>query len=386
MFLNLFLKEIKGLFKSITFYIFIFVVLLFYISQLPVPRDIKSIEPQPGARSYGNVKITDITEEMQTLYNQMSFDYNNGSIMKYGFINKYVTLSQNEKNEIKSAMDRIGSHEEGMRLDIKVSYDEYLKILRELDKRLGGGTEYGDKYREMAAVRPKTYEEARLEFDKILREDNITGAAGRETADYLGITAGFFPIFLSTFVLMKDKRYKMHELIGSRKVSSFAYIFSKYFAIVLGAMIVYILIATYATFTYWKIANEISYTIDFLGFYRYIFGWILPTVMFTTSLGMLVSLVFGNGIVAIPMQFILWMSSLLPLYGDYNFTKFIIRFNTFGATSEYNSWFIDILINRLFFSALSIVIVATVALIWSRKRGSLNGIFGKGIKPYKVQL
>lgn len=392
MFYSLFKKELKYIFRNITFYIFIVIVGLFYFTQFtsvgsieslkpPTPKEVEKQESLGKRSGYGVKKITDHKKEIREVYLYLNRDYNSGSILKEKIIiNVNVKLSAKEKGYIKEAMEKIAPDEYFDNDDpnlVKVSYKEYLNIVRDLDKKLGGGTSYGDKRRSAELSEPKTYEDALKDYKELIQKDKVTNAGARLFADYMGITAGFFPVFLAAFILMKDKRSKMQELICSRSISSYTYILSKYLALCTALFIPYILYATHVTFIFFKVGIANNCTIDIWAFYKFSFYWIVPTILFTVALGMLISVVFNNGVIAIPIQFILWLNSLMPLKGNYSLNKFIIRFNTFGDYQSYVSWSKSIAINRLFYLIISIMIIFITAFIWSKKRGAQH---------FKVQL
>jgi hypothetical protein len=124
--------------------------------------------------------------------------------------------------------------------------------------------------------------------------------------------------------------------------------------------------------------------IDYFAFFKYTLFWIAPTVMFTSGVGALISIIFGNGVAAIPVQFMLWMNSLMPLRGDYGLTKLVIRFNTAGAYEEYIGWVHNIGINRIFYVLISAGLVLIGTWVWSLKRGAGSGVFKKHYKARAV--
>lgn len=384
MFWNLFKKELKYIFKNITFYIFIIVVGLFYFTQFSPPSTTKNFKPiapsglndKERMLGYGSKDITDPKKEIREMYMNLYRDYESGSIYKEKLmLNVTVKLDENEKQYIKDAMESIASDEYLNNKDenlIKVSYEQYLNIMEDLDKKLGGSTYYGEKRRHTVLNEPKTYEDALKDYKELLEKDKLTNAEGRVFADYMGITAGFFPVFLSAFILIKDKRSKMQELICSRSVSAYTYILSKYTALCTAVLIPYFMFASYSTFIFYRIGNFNNYNIDMLAFFKYTIWWVTPTVLFTVAVGMLISVIFNNGIIAIPIQFILWISSLTPLSGNYSLSKFIIRFNTFGDYSNYIKWSETIAINRVFYIAVSAILALIASLVWSKKRGAVG--------------
>lgn len=386
MLVQLIKKDIKYLFKNVTLYIFFGVVLLFYTSQFAGDLDrVKPAKPEPGQKYYGSVVITDKTEEIKEIFRNLNWDLDRDAFERNGFINKIVKLSSDERSLLKNAADKIGTFNDDRSINIKVTYDEYLKIARELDKELGGNTCYGDKYKRTILNRDMTYEEALEEFDNVLNKDKITNAYARLFADYMGITAAFFPVFLSAFILTRDKRSKMHELIYSRSVNSYTYITSKYIALVTSAFLIYLAAATLATVKFSVLAYQNSYNIDYLAFFKYTFAWILPTLMFTTAFGMFTSMLFNNGISAIPLQFALWMTSATPLEGSYGISKILIRFNSIGDYSKFVLWKQEIIINRIFYVLISIILIFITAQLLEWRRSGELGIFKKPEKGNILQ-
>ncbi len=388
MLIKLISKDIKYLLKNITLYLFFIVVILFYNSQFygDIGDIQRPIKPVPGQNYYGSVIITDRTEEIKEVFRNLNRDLDNGTFEVNGFINKMVKINDDERDLLKEATNRIGFYDiDTKEINIKASYEEYLKIVREVDKKLGKNTSYGDKYRKITLNRNMTYEEAVTEFNDVLNKDKLTSAYARLFADYMGITAAFFPIFLSAFILTRDKRSKMHELIYSRNIKSSIYVISKYIALVASTLLVYLALATHATIKFSIFAAQNKYIIDYLAFYKYTIIWILPTLMFTIAFGMFISLILDNGILALPIQFVLWITSLMPLKGDYNLGKILIRFNTVGSYNKYILWSKDIITNRIFYAVLSIGIVFITALLLSYKRGGGFGVFTKSKKDNVLQ-
>lgn len=394
----------KYQFKSVTFYLFIFVVGLFYFTQFAPPDINSSLKPIPpneleqsGSKYHSPYGITldrEPKEQIKAVYIQMLQDLTRGEYLSYGsIINRSIKLSKEKKKALIDAMEEISPgtldaknlkiEKEG--LNINVTFERFEEIVRGLDRKLGGSTVYSDAYRLNISQRPRTYEEAAADFNSLLQKDKLTNGYGRYFADYMGITAGFFPIFLAAFLLTRDRRSRMHELINSRKVSSVVYLTAKFTALSAVLLLCYLVFATHAAYVFYMIASANSYSIDMLAFYKYTLFWVLPTILFTTSVGMLISTIFDYGIVAIPVQFIIWMSSMLPLKGDYSLYKSVLRFNTVGDYDLYIKWLPAILTNRVFYTIISIVLVLIASWIWSWKRGAGDGLISRLSKPGTIQ-
>jgi ABC-type transport system involved in multi-copper enzyme maturation permease subunit len=345
-------KELKLQLRSITLYIFFAISFLFYLTQFNPPNINVPIEP---------------IDEMHFMYQQMKSDYKS-----------WITLDSEQKAYFKSVIEKM--HQGGLdktepitKIIFDVNYQEYDKLLEQLNTKLGGKTYYGKQLRE-AYLKGNynndnsTYEQRKKNFDLLLQNQSVTQPYGRVFADYLGLTAGILPLFLSAFVLTRDKRNQMHELIYSRNISSFTYVISKFIAVSFLVLICYLLLATHTTIVFAKLGSFYGYSIDCFAFYKYTFAWVLPTILFSTALSMLLSIAFGNGIIAMPVQLVIWLLCLSPLLGDYKFFKPIIRYNLLTTYNEYSSWSMSICANRIFIFAVSILIIFAASKVLSLKR------------------
>ena len=389
MFWQLFCKELKFHFKSITYYIFVVIVALFYFSQVTLPKGIDEIKPMSKEeirkiisklpeekRDFARFRyenssprkpIADIKMKQKAMCQQLNMELNDkiARVYKAGF-EKKVKLSDDQIDIMKKALDKISPEKQ-------ISEEEFVKVLNEVDEGLGGGSYYGEKMRESILNRSATYEEALEEYNAILKEDKLTNAEAREFADYMGITAGLFPIFITAFILIRDIKSGAQEIIFSKRVSSFRYIFTKYLAALVALIVPYLIMATHQTLIYSKIASENKITIDYLAFYKYILMWIVPTLMFVTALGMVFAVIIRKPIVAIIVQFMLWAISITDLTTQsYSLYIIFIRYNAVTSNTEYMKWAHSININRMFYFVLSIIMMFLTAFIYNRRRGALG--------------
>lgn len=385
---QLFCKELKYHFKSITYYIFIAVVIMFYFSQVELPKNLEDIKPLSKEQieekvsklpeeqreyqramlksAYGSKPMTDVNKKQRVMYNYMDNELKEkvASVYKFAFLKK-VKLSDAQVNAFKDAMGKISP-------DKQISEEEYTKVLNDLDKALGGGSHYGEKLRGNITRESKTYEDAMKEYNIQLKEDKVTNVDARVFADYMGITAGLFPIFIAAFILIRDMKSGAQEIIFSKKTSSLKYVLTKYFTAIAAFIIPYLITATHATFTYIKLAGDSGIAIDYFAFYKYILMWVVPTLMFVTALGMFLGVLFKKPIAAIIVQFLLWCTSIPDLYGSYGLRKYIIRFNRGVVNTEYMKWANTIMVNRLFYFILSLLIISLAVFIYNRRRGSVG--------------
>ncbi|WP_058301280.1 ABC transporter permease [Gorillibacterium timonense] len=254
---------------------------------------------------------------------------------------------------------------------------DVVQMAADLDRKLGGWTHYmRDGMTFMDGI--YTYEEAmaqyRLEEAEYLqrvKEGQVYPGMARLFCDYMGLTAGIFPVFLAAFALSRDRASRMNELIASRRVRAWSYVGARFTAYALLISLVYLLLSVLAAWeTAAALEGEGAFWTALPIFLAHGAGWLLPTVWATTAFGMLVYTLFGSGLAAIPLQIAWWLISALPLIGDYRLYKLILRFNTPTEAATYRHYAGDILTNRIFYSILALLMVEAAALLWERRRSS----------------
>ncbi|QOR35315.1 ABC transporter permease [Clostridium sp. 'deep sea'] len=335
------------------------------------------------AFNYGSKEMVDDHKKMKAVILNLIGDYHCNSIYTYpiGFYKK-VILTEKRKQAMLNAVNLvvenganyIDNKQAISNMKFKCTFDEFNTIMDKLNRQLGGGSVYDSNRRSSYFYsESRNYDEAMLVYQSIVKDDKYSNSFARCYCDYMGITASLFPIFLAAFVLPRDKRFKMHELINSKKIKSYSYVLAKYLAIVILLFLGYMFIAGLATSSFIKIANSSNLVIDKLAFFKYTLYWVMPTVMFVTALAMFLSVLFNNGIVVIPIQFILCMTSMLPLVGSYGLKKFFIRLNSVISYADFSQYSNQIMFNRIFYVFLSIVLVVLTSIIFKRNRSNYNG-------------
>lgn len=386
MVLNIIFKEIKYQLTNITFYGFFVVVLLMFFSQLGIPVKEDLALPTQSEKFYSTEKIIDNDEKMKKIYLLLNKNYSDGTVLKYKFsfgynssltdiqrtylkavIYKIYTIDTNvQENYLITETNKNDTFDDETNLKLNVSYDEFLDILKDLDKNLGGNTIYSDPEKYRIYYKEISLTDAEKVFSDVMENDKFTNAYGRFFADYLGITAGFFPVFLSGFILAREKKKKDYEKTYKSKISFNKYLMARYIGLCICIMGCYFILATYATIAYSKFALDLNCIIDKMAIYKYTFGWIGPTVLFTTALGILISAIFNEAILVIVCQLALCFSSIRNLIGQYGLTKYIIRFNVFGENDSYLNFKSAIIQNRIFYTVFSFVIILLSSYIWIR--------------------
>ena len=369
MILKIMWSEIRYQLKNVTFYGFFIVVFLIFLSQLGIPQISDFTLSFQKEKYYRTQKIIDNEEKMKQMYLWLNKDYSEGTVSKYKFSVSYNSkLNDNEKKYLKSAIDDIYTFDSENNLQLKVTYNEYLDILKNLDDNLGNNTIYADPEEYGLYNEQISDENAEKIYKDVMEKDKFTNAYGRIFADYMGVTAGFFPVFLSAFIFIREKKKNEYEKLYSSKISFEKYILAKYLGICISIMSCYLILAVYVSLSYLKFSLNTDFVIDKMAVYKYAFCWIGPTVLFTTAFGIFIAAIFNNPLPAIVVQLILWGNSIKDLSGEYGLMHFVIRFNVFGEYDKYLQVKTSIIENRIFYTIISFVVVLAGAYIWNRFR------------------
>ena len=403
----LFFKECKKIVFSLAFVIYCIVVLAFYFTQFRSDTRTPLTKPVSGAESYG-----DIAKEIPEILMPAAIESLVGEYLSdgyaaypYGFY-KSVRLKEKDKARMAEIIaeisgipqDELDSFEDfqqgGYYMDENVyvvyqepnipeitipttmTYEHFRELMQEADQIIGGGSKYSDSFIvENFSLVPKTYEDALAEYEYFTSEDKITGAYARLFCDYLGIFLAIMPVFAAVALTGLDKRSRMEQLVYSRKISSAKLIFTRYFALI-SVMVIPVLLTTFEAYVAVKNIypdNELDST----AFLRYTVFWLIPNIMTAAAVGMLIT-ELASALLAIFVQGVWWFASVMAGSGglDGNIGKFtfVMRHNDLLKADVFNAEWSNIVFNRIFFSAVSILAVTLTVLIYEMKRrGVFNG-------------
>ncbi len=371
---KIFLKQIKEQTKSLSVLILIVAIFLFYYTQFigDIKRD--GIKPMPPRFKYNTVDETirgvTLEDHIEYAYNTMKADYNSGDTLRIKGINMlYEKINEEQRKFLEEAIKEME--------DISFqTIDEYYEFIYRVDKALGGNTVYSNENNFSSIIRSRYYDEEIEIYNAILKEDKITNAYGRLFADYIGIAISFFTVFVTAFTLTKDKRYNCNELIYTTSVPSYKYVLGKYLGDITITILILFLVTGHVTWLFHGFSKLTGDTISYGGFFKYSIVWIIPTIMFVTSLSYVIQLVFNNGIVSIIAQFFYWLYSMKNLLPQgIQPTKYFIRFNTIIPHSEFQPFVKGISLNRILFTIFSLVLLFLAIKLWDRKRGEMSNGF-----------
>lgn len=379
MFTRILRNEIKEKFKSLSILILLISLFLFYYTQFigDINRDgIKPIPPRAdfstddSGEGYEYTPGVTLEDFIKFTYETMKSDYASGETLKIKGINRsYEKLNEEQRQFLASAIIEMEN------TIFEYSY-QYEAFVEKIDKALGGNTVYNEESGFYHIIRNRTYNDDMKKYNSILEEDKITNAYARLFADYIGISIGFFTVFVTAFTLVKDKRYSVSELIYTTEISSYKYILGKYLGDILVTAFIVLLTAGHATWVFHHFSKITGDSISYLAFFKYSILWIFPTIMFVTSLSYVLQLIFNNGIVPIIVQFFYWRYSMTPLVSiEVQPLKYYIRFNRIVPYSELKPFIANINLNRILITVFSVGLLLLAIKLWDRKRGDINNGF-----------
>ena len=426
----LLLQEIKKIVKSIPYLIFVAAIIIGLFSQ-GVFRfgDDPLQEPQPGS-SYG-FKQEEIAEQiMPAALRDLLTEFSNNNYTTYpiGFL-KHVKLSEGEQAKIAEILSEItgnnkerilqevagispggsdnytfqiggdamqqdgnggftiGSDENQQNSSEKMTfavrddmdYSRFKELMGQADYLLGGGSNYAVDSLIGYGTVPLTYEEAKERYDLAVSSDQVTGGYARLFSDYAGVMVlSILPVFLAVILSMKDRRAKMEALIYTKETSAVKLTFIRYLALVIAAMAPVIILSYVSNVMVWSSYSGMQ--LDYLAPLKYDFGWLMPSVMISTAIGMFLTELTGTPI-AVVVQGFWWMLDvklgIKSVPSGYALFRLAPRHNV-GAdslfrTQDYLDHFGDLVQNRLLMAGIALALILLTIFIYEAKR---KGKFG----------
>lgn len=412
---TLFKKECRTLFKSLIFWLYMLALCLFFFSQMGTITF--ESKPEPGQEGSYGYKLSDRKEDrMSGTLGLLAESWMQDSFTTapVGFTKK-VTLNEEEKEEIASVLtkdtglsteeiqNRYDQWEEEntakmpdgsmMFLDGNFSlepkegldYEEFMKDMDEVCEILGPGSDFTEDHIRQNAMVEMTYEDALKEYENLVEKDGLTGGYARLFCDYMGIILAILPVFVAATREIRDKRASMQELIYTRKASSYTIIFSRYAAICFGMFLPVLLLSFYPLAECIGFAKGKGIDLHPGAFALYSLGWLLPTILVVTALGMFVTELTQTA-AGVLVQAAWWFFSVFSgedSMGGGNYGMNLIpRHNTELNYSGFHAQFSQLVQNRVFYAVLALALVVGAAMVFeARRKGRWgNGTLSRGRK------
>ncbi|MNI02578.1 ABC-2 family transporter protein [compost metagenome] len=399
--MKLFLTECRQTSKSMIYFVFIGVMLLFYFTQLSdfAGSDIAEVQnasgyniqnplmkPPPDADNYGSVEAEIPEQVMPAALNQLLSEYANNEYTTYpvGFY-KNVKLSQKQQEKVAAIVkDITGQRPEDLmnkqdKLPILITYESFKVKMAELDTLLGGGSNYEESRLQEYGNTPVTYEKKLAEYHNFLQVDQVTGAYARLFCDYMGIVISLFSVFVPVAFLIRDRKAGVKELLYSRKYSSAGFILARYFALVTMLLLPVLLLSLLPLTQLALYGSKHHITVDLWAFAKYILAWLLPTLMTTTAVAFVLTTLTDTPI-AIAVQLFWSYTDILSgssyIYGGHYGTQLAIRHNTLDNLQAMLDGLPALILNRSLYVLFSLLLVAITIVLYELKRRGKLDVYG----------
>lgn len=413
MFLELWKKECGQVAKSLIYWLYVIVLAVFFVSQLGSLKSHMLKEPKKGQDSYaeyGTMQSNDEREIMRTALSSLAQGiwYEDFTTYPVGFA-KHITLSEMEMDEIEGILlETTGMSRDAAGEDIArhfqennpensyvpyvaepkegLAYEDFLRKMERVSEILGPGSDFTEERMKASAKLPMDYEGAMEAYRDLVEKDGYTGGYLRLFCDYMGIILGILPVFVAATRILRDKRAQMQDLIFARKASSFAIITSRYAAMLCMMMAPVMVLSLVPVVECVTFTKGSGIALDYLAFLKYDLGWLLPTVMVVTALGLFLTEITESAL-AVLVQGIWWFAAISlgvdKLHGGQYGWNLIPRHNTEINYSGFANGFTQLVYNRIFYVILAFALTAVTILIYEKKRKGHLRRRGKILRNYK---
>ncbi len=407
---TLFVKECRQILKSLVYYIYLVIFVVFITSQMSGTEWIDELdEPQPGQQNYGYGLSDSESVLMETGLEKLFEEVRGRSFLTYPFgFAKDVVPDNSELEEITEILeyctgtDMMGleeaytaywmgvegemvdyetymRHLEGWHIPVRegLSYDEFLAGMEQVSQIVGKGSMYDGRYAHYAKE-PLSYEDAMQSYRELCEKDGVTGAQMRLFCDYAGIIVAFLPIFVGVASCLRDRRAKADEVIYSKAVSGFTLMASRYAANVVMVFVPVVIWAFLAQMPCVYEAASRGIAADGFAFLKYSVIWLLPVIMVILSASFLITEATDT-ILAIPILFAGGIASLFSasiLTGDFGW-KLIARWNEFGGYGRFAQEAGQLYLNRGLYVILAAAGIFLTVPVYGKKREGGSGPNGK---------
>lgn len=389
MFFSLLGKECKMWLKSILFFVYVIVLIMFYITQMDGSVITK---PYPDQEDYGLTYTTDETVIMEHTLRNLIMEYTQGSFTTYpiGFY-KEVILDEEEMSRISDIISNITGlqkekwmSQETVQVKKGFRFSEFKEEMDKVSRIIGAGSSYSKERLQRTEV-AMTYEQALKEYNDICQLDHVTGTYARLFCDYVGIILGILPAFFGVARVLRDRRSRAAQVLYTKSVPTVKVIAARYLSMVIVMVIPVLLLSSFAMSQAVYVAKAVGVVPDYLAFVKYSLLWLLPIILFVTAVSYVIGELTEN-VLSVLVCCAIWFAAIFMgssndlIYAGWNM---IPRFNSLGDAQLFQSILPQLIRNRFLYSGIAIILVVVAAILYEKKRR--GGIcYGRKIRENRV--
>lgn len=399
----MFIKECKKVICSMTFILYVVTVIAMYVTQYCNDEREAITAPRPG-ENYGMTVREEPGLIMPVAVESLLGDYFSGRYVAYPILfYKEVRLKEDKRLEMRAILEELtglsgeqidgfdgyreagyfcqGLDEQGnpimqfremelpeYSLPANLSYQRFCELMGQADDLIGGGSSYApDTLVSYFGKTPMTYEEARAEYEALMKPGELGRAYLRLHCDYMGIDLAVMPVFVAAALWHLDRKAQMQSLVYSRKSSTIRIVGTRYLALVCCMAVPVLLTLLYTMYSTGRLYPQTR--IAWGSGLQMALLWLLPDVLAVSALGALLTELFSP-LLAIFFQCVWWFVSLqtAELTGDVRRFGLQVRHNSLGKTAIWQSQESLFLYNRLSMAVLALLCLGAAAWVYARKR------------------
>ena len=276
--------------------------------------------------------------------------------------------------------------------EIQVSFERFKEIMEEVNHMIGRNSYFSWKMLKLYYF-GNDMEEAPIterQHREFYEGDRVIGAFARYYCDSISLRVLFLPAFVIVDLMLRDKRRKMQGLTYPRTISSAKLICTRYAAAVCMTMLPILILPVKSLVVLMRYCGSIGVQADVLAFIKYIFAWILPTVLLIMAISLAVTALLEN-YTAILLAGLIWLVGNPTVDklngGNYGLFDLIIRHNTLKGYGRMMENIQMLALNRITISVIALVLVGLAVFVYSKKRkGGLTFGRQKSAHHHKFKL
>lgn len=276
--------------------------------------------------------------------------------------------------------------------EIQVSFERFKEIMEEVNHMIGRNSYFSWTMLKLYYF-GNDMEEAPIterQHREFYEGDRVTGAFARYYCDSISLRVLFLPAFVIVDLMLRDKRRKMQGLTYPRTISSAKLICTRYAAAVCMTMLPILILPVKSLVVLMRYCGSIGVQADVLAFIKYIFAWILPTVLLIMAISLAVTALLEN-YTAILLAGLIWLVGNPTVDklngGNYGLFDLIIRHNTLKGYGRMMENIQMLALNRITISVIALALVGLAVFVYSKKRkGGLTFGRQKSAHHHKFKL
>lgn len=276
--------------------------------------------------------------------------------------------------------------------EIQVSFERFKEIMEEVNHMIGRNSYFSWTMLKLYYF-GNDMEEAPIterQHREFYESDRVIGAFARYYCDSISLRVLFLPAFVIVDLMLRDKRRKMQGLTYPRTISSAKLICTRYAAAVCMTMLPILILPVKSLVVLMRYCGSIGVQADVLAFIKYIFAWILPTVLLIMAISLAVTALLEN-YTAILLAGLIWLVGNPTVDklngGNYGLFDLIIRHNTLKGYGRMMENIQMLALNRITISVIALALVGLAVFVYSKKRkGGLTFGRQKSAHHHKFKL